>query len=110
MKRKLCFHHTNRKHHPRYERKTNMFGSSIKTQRHFASTLCGVICLSLLCPIFGVAAPNGTSLTQTPATPPDIASVKVKLYYQREASSIVALLKAIPADETSSLHGLDAGK
>src|ERR1044072_8634469 len=109
MKRKLRFHHTNRKHHPRYERKTNMFGSSVKTQRHFASTLCGLICLSLLCPMYGVAAPNTTPLPQTPATPQDIASVKVKLFYQREASNIVTLLKAIAADEASSLHALDVG-
>ena len=86
-----------------------MFGSSIKTQRHFASTLCGLICLSLLSPMYGVAAPNTTPLPQTPATPQDIASVKVKLFYQREASNIVTLLKAIAADEASSLHGLDVG-
>lgn len=77
---------------------------SLNSQRHLAGALCGLICLSLICPLSRVNA-------RTPPPPPsvmqgDLASIKVKLYYLREATKVVALLKSIGTDPSSSLHGM----
>ena len=76
----------------------------LNSQRRLASALCGLLCLSLICPLSRVNA-------QTPPQPPsvtqsDTASIKVKLYYLREASKVVALLKSIGTEASSPLHGM----
>ncbi len=79
---------------------------ALKTQRHLASALCVLVCLSLLCPMY---ASSQTPAAPTPAVQNDLASVKVKLYYLREASKVAALLKIIADDTASRLHGMDFG-
>jgi hypothetical protein len=84
-----------------------MFLSPAKSPNYLATALCGLICFSFLSPLYGVAAANRTP--PTPAVQDDLASVKVKLYYLREATKVVALLKIIADDKTSRLHGMDFG-
>lgn len=59
--------------------------------------------------VYASATPSPTPKPTPKSTPPPdptMAAQKIKLYYQRDATKIAALVNAIAEPETSTLHGL----